>query len=105
MAKWYGKIGYVDNVEQKPGVWAEQVVEKPYFGDTMKNTRALQNSGDINDNINISNQISIVADPYAVNHIYSMRYAEFQGANWKVTSADVQYPRIILTLGGLYNGK
>ena len=104
MAKWYGKIGYVDKVEQEPGVWVEQVVEKPYFGDTMKNARALQNSGDVNDNVNISNQISIVADPYAVNHIYSMRYAEFQGSNWKVTSADVQPPRIVLTLGGLYNG-
>ena len=104
MSKWYGKIGYVDKVEEVPGVWVEQVVERPYFGDTMKNTRALQNSGEVNGSVTISNQISIVADPYAVDHIYAMRYAEFQGANWIVSSADVQHPRIILTLGGLYNG-
>lgn len=105
MNKWYGKIGYVSKVETKPGVWEEQVVEKPYFGDLIKQTRLLQNSGDVNDSINISNQISIVADPYATDHIHSMRYIEFQGANWKISAADpTQYPRITLTLGGLYNG-
>lgn len=105
MAKWYGKIGYVNMVEVQPGVWEPDIIEKPYFGDTIKLTRQLQNSGEVNDNINISNQISIVADPYATNHIHKMRYAEFQGANWKVSNVDVQPPRLILTLGGLWNGK
>ena len=105
MAKWYGKIGYVDKVEKEPGIWVEEIIEKPYFGDEIKNSRQLQSSGDINDNVNISNQISIVADPYAINHIHTMRYAEVHGANWKVSTVDVQYPRLILNLGGLYNGK
>lgn len=105
MAKWYGKVGYVDKVEKEPGIWVEEIIEKPYFGDEIKNSRQLQSSGDVNDNVNISNQISIVADPYAINHIHTMRYAEFHGANWKVSIADVQYPRITLNLGGLYNGK
>lgn len=105
MAKWYGMIGYVDTVEKEPGVWVEESLEKPYFGDVIKNSRLLQNSGDVNDNIGVSIQISIVADPYAINHIHTMRYAEYQGANWKVSTADPQYPRIILSLGGLYNGK
>lgn len=105
MAKWYGKIGYVNMVEVQPGVWEPDIIEKPYFGDTYKINRLLQSSGEVNDNINISNQISIVADPYATNHIHNIRYAEFQGANWKVSNVDVQPPRLLLTLGGLWNGK
>lgn len=104
MSKWYGIIGYIEMVEVEPGDWREQIITRPYYGDAIRNTRMLQNSNAINDNINIGNQISIVADPYANNHIYDMRYAEFQGSKWKITSVDVQYPRLILTLGGLYNG-
>lgn len=103
MAKWYGNVGYVEMVEVEPGDWREEITTRPYYGDAIRNTRMLQNSGGLNDNVNIGNQISIVADPYANNHIYDMRYAEFQGAKWKVTNVDVQYPRLILTLGGIYN--
>lgn len=102
MAKWYGKIGYADTVEIEPGVWEEQITEHEYYGDVIRNTRMLQNSGGINDDVNIGNQISIVADPYANEHIYAMRYVEFMGTKWKVTNVDVQYPRLILSLGGLY---
>ena len=105
MAKYYGKIGYAEMKETEPGIWEETIVERPYYGDTIKNTRLLQNSNSVNDSINIANQISVVADPYANEHIYAMRYATFQGAKWKVTNADVQYPRLILSLGGLYNGE
>lgn len=102
MAKWYGTVGYAESVETEPGVWEERITERNYFGDTMRNTRMLQNSGGVNDNVNIGNQISIVADPYANDHIYEMRYAEFQGSFWKITNVDVQYPRLILSIGGLY---
>lgn len=104
MAKWYGKVGYVVTDETEPGVYEPTFIERSYYGETYRNTRMLQNSGEINDSVNIGNQISIVADPYAHNHIYDMRYAEFQGAKWKVTSVDVQQHRLILTLGGLFNG-
>ena len=104
MAKWYGMVGYVETIETAPGVWDEQITERSYFGDSIRNTRLIQSSGGVNDNVNIGNQISIVADPYAVDHIYAMRYVEFQRSNWKVTNVDVQYPRLILTIGGLYNG-
>lgn len=103
MAKYYGNIGYAETVETEPGVWEEQITERPYFGDLVRNTRALQNSGGINDNVNVANQISIVADPYANQNIYKMRYAEFMGAKWKISNVEVQYPRLILTIGGLYN--
>lgn len=104
MAKWYGMIGYADNVEVEPGIWEDSIVEKPYFGDLTRNTRKLQSSGEINDNINLANEISIVADPYAIDNFYKMRYAEFKGVKWKVTDVEVQYPRLILSIGGVWNG-
>ena len=103
MAKWYGVIGYAETVETEPGIWTEEITERPYFGDSIRNTRLLQNSGGINDNINIANQISIVADPYANQNFHAMRYVGFMGNIWKVTNVEVQYPRLILTIGGLYN--
>lgn len=104
MAKWYGRIGYAELEEIEPGVWDEQITEREYFGDSIRNTRLLQNSGNINDNINVGNQISIVADPYAVQNFHAMRYVEYMESKWKVSTVEVQYPRLILTIGGLYNG-
>lgn len=104
MAKFYGTIGYAKTVETMPGVWTEQIAERNYYGDVIRNSRRLQSSDKVNDDINISNQISIVADPYAINNFHSMRYAEFMGAKWKISDVEVQYPRLLLTLGGLYNG-
>lgn len=106
MAKWYGNIGFAELVENVPGVHTEVITERPYFGDVIRNTRMLQNVNQANDNINISNQISIVADPYADGHIYDMRYVEFKGAKWKISNVDVQErPRLLLSLGGLWNGR
>lgn len=103
MAKFYGKIGYAETVETKPGVWRPKITEKPYFGDLIRNSRQYESAGQVNDNLNIANEISIVADPYARQNFHSMRYVEFMGAKWKVTRVEVQYPRLILTIGGVYN--
>lgn len=105
MAKFYGKIGYANTVETKPGVYEEQIVERSYYGDLIRNTRRLQSADQVNDDINISNEISIVADPYATNNFHTMRYAVFMGTKWKVSNVEVSYPRLILTLGGVYNGQ
>lgn len=105
MAKFYGNIGYVKTVEVKPGIWQEEAVEHPSRGDLIRNTSRYQPSGGVNDNISINNNISIVADPYANENFQYMRYVCFKGARWKITNAEVQYPRIILTLGGVYNGE
>lgn len=104
MAKWYGIIGYAETVETKPGVWEEQLTKRSYYGDVTRNTRMLQNSGEVNDNINVANQISIVADPFAYQNFHAMRYIEFMGTNWKISNVEVQHPRLILTIGGVYNG-
>lgn len=104
MAKFYGKIGFAETVETAPGVWTENIVDYNYFGDIIRNARRLQSSDQLNDDINISNEISIVADPYANQNFHSMRYVEFMGAKWKITNVEVRYPRLILTVGGVYNG-
>lgn len=106
MAKYYGKIGYAESVETSPGVHTEVITERAYFGDVFRNNRNLQSSGGVNDNIDISNEISIVADPFAYQNFHSMRYAEFMGTRWKITKVDAQqYPRLVLSLGGVYNGQ
>lgn len=104
MAKWFGVIGYGETVETKPGVWTEQITKRQYYGDLIRNSRRLQTVADkVNDDVNISNQLSIVSDPYANENFHAMRYAEFMGSKWKITDVEVQYPRLILTLGGVYN--
>lgn len=102
--KWFGIIGYADQVETKPGVWEDEITEREYFGDLTRNTRRLQMTDKLNDDIEISNEISIVSDPYANENFHSMRYAMYMGTKWKITSVEVQYPRLILSLGGIYNG-
>jgi len=104
MAKFYGVIGYAETVETKPGVWKEQITEKMYYGDLVRNIRKLQTTDQLNDDINVANEISIVADPFANENFHSMRYVEFMGAKWKITNVEVQYPRLILSVGGVYNG-
>ena len=103
MAKWFGKIGYAETVETAPGVWKEQITVRDYYGDLTRNTRRLQSADKVNDDLNISNELSIVSDPYAIKNFHSMRYAEFMGTKWKITNVEVQYPRLILTLGEVYN--
>lgn len=105
MAKFYGVIGYAVTKETAPGVWTEEITEQSYYGDLTRNMRRLQDSGVLNDDINVANEISIVADPYANANFHSMRYVAFMGAKWKISKVEVQYPRLILTLGGVYNGK
>lgn len=104
MAKFYGAIGYAETVETA-GVWEEKITERNYYGDLIRNTRMIQSANQLNDNVNVANEISIVADPFAYQNFHSMRYVEFMGARWKITNVDVQYPRLILTVGGVYNGE
>lgn len=105
MAKFYGPIGYATMVETKPGVWQESIVEREYPGDLLSNSRSLQSANQVNDNINIATKISIVADPYAYENFHAMRYVTFMGTKWKITNIEVNYPRLVLTVGGVYNGR
>lgn len=104
MSKFCGMIGFAETVETSPGVWEEVITERRYLGDVIRNSRRLQAGGQINDDIVISNEISIVANPYARQNFHTIRYVWFMGAKWKVSSVNVQYPRLTLTLGDVYNG-
>ena len=103
MAKWFGKIGFAETKETKPGVWEEIITVREYYGDVTRNTRRFQSSENLNDNIVVSNDISIVADPYAMQNFHSIRYIEFMGTKWKIDNVEVSYPRLILTWGEIYN--
>lgn len=103
MAKFCGVLGFADTQETSPGVWTEKIVEKPYKGDVIRDTRRWVQSDKVNDDISISNSISIIADCYAYQHIFAIRYVKWMGATWKVESAEVQSPRLVLSIGGVYN--
>ena len=105
MAKFYGPIGYAIPIETRPGVHSEKIEEHCYYGDVLRvSTRWSSDSDSTVDDLNVNNQISIVADPFANNHFHSMKYVRFMGANWKITSVEPRYPRLVLTIGGVYNG-
>ena len=105
MAKFYGVIGYADTRETAPGVWSEEINERNYSGDVIKNTRRWQTGENLNDNLVINNTISILADPFVYQNFHAMRYVKWMGASWKITNVEVQSPRLLLTIGGVYNGE
>ena len=105
MAKWYGTIGFGVTEETTPGAWEEvDIVERNYYGDIIRDTRRYSTPSTLNDNLDISNQLSVLADAFAYNHFHTMRYVDMYGVRWKVSNVEVQRPRLILTVGGVYNG-
>lgn len=108
MAKYYGTIGFVKIVEKdpvdRPGVFSEDIIEKQYYGDVLANNRRYETGEGLNDNINIRNEISILADPFAMENFADMRYLTWLGTRWKITDAKVSFPRITLSIGGVWNG-
>ena len=96
------EVGYVVQQETEPGVWEQTIVKRKHYGELVRNSSKFQTAEGVNDNINISTEISIVADAFANENFYNMRYIEFMGVKWKITNVEVQYPRLILSLGGLY---
>lgn len=104
MSKFYGRVGYVHTEETAPGVCQEIAIEKLHRGDLIQNLQRPQANGEVNSSITVSNEISIVANPYALENFHSIRYVEYMNSKWAVTSVQVRYPRLILSLGGIYNG-
>ena len=104
MNKWYGNVGYVETVEVQPGIWDELETVRPYYGEFVKKSSKFRVSGEVNDDRDVSVELSIVADPYSDLHFHSIRYAEFGGVKWKVNTVEPRRPRLILSLGGEYNG-
>lgn len=104
MARFYGEVGYGEPVETAPGVWDFDITERSYFGDIERKSRTLQESENIHDDIAVNHSISIVADEHAIKHFTKIKYVRWSGVEWTVTSVDVRHPRLILSLGSVYNG-
>lgn len=103
MAKFYGNVGYLATVETEPGVWTKIETIRDYYGDVIRNTKRSDGNQTVNDKITLSNTISIVADPFAYDNFSNMVWVEYMGVKWEVSSVEVQYPRLLLTVGGRYN--
>ena len=103
--KWAGKIGFAETVETEPSVYEEGITERKYYGDVLEWSRRMETGSGVNPDITMQNRLSVLGDPYASTNLYKMRYAEYLGQNWAITGVQVQYPRLILTLGGLWNGR
>ena len=105
MAKFLTTVGFADPVTDYFGVTREKITEKPYYCEERRNVRRLESASKINDDINISNEFSIIANPYASQNFHKIRYMVYMGTKWKVTSVEISYPRLILSLGGVYHGE
>lgn len=104
MAKFQGLIGYIQTEETSPGVYTDVVTERPYKGDLLRNSQRWEASDErLNDDININNRFSIVADVYAYENMEYIRYIQWNGVKWRIKKFDVQRPRLILHVGGVYN--
>lgn len=101
--KWYGNIGFGIPVNEND-IHTEVITDKPYKGDILENNLRWQQSDKIDDDLNITNKISVIANDFAYDNIGYMKYVELRGNKWKIVSATLQYPRILLTIGGVWNG-
>lgn len=104
MAKYFGKVGFGFLVETAAGVYEDKIVEREYYGDFIRTIGRPESAEKVNDNIKINSDISIVADPYANENFYAMKYVTYEGVKWKISAVQVQYPRLILSVGEVYNG-
>ena len=104
MAKFFGKVGYGETVNKGVGVHELAITEMSYYGDVINNSRLLEANEKVIDDLRVGNSISIVADAYALNHFQAIQYVDWMGALWKVERVDVESPRLVLRLGGVYNG-
>ena len=106
MARFSGKVGYgvTQQIPEGSGIWKDVITEKQHYGDIVRNVRKMDVDGDLNNDISVSNSISIVADAFANEHFFAIRYVEWAGTRWTVTDVEVERPRLLLRLGGVYNG-
>lgn len=102
--KFFGKVGYGHPVDNQNGVWEDAITEKKLYGDVVRDSRRLASAQQVNSDLTVGNTISVVADAYASENFFAIRYVEWVGALWTVTNVEVQSPRLILWLGGVYNG-
>lgn len=102
--RFYGEVGYIIPVEKSRGLFVDEEIKRLYSGEFIRMSSSWKNGEGINDDLTLGNRISIVGDPFAYEHFSSIKFVDFGGAKWKVNSIEVSFPRLILSIGGLYNG-
>lgn len=104
MAKFHGKVGFVTSSETAPGVWTDTATEREYYGDVIRQTKSWTEGNQVNDNLTLGNRITVVGDDFANLNFATIRYIIWGGEYWKISNIEIQRPRLILSLGGIYNG-
>lgn len=106
MTRFFGAVGYGDSVEtpSDSGVWVDTITEFEYYGDVIRNTRKLESGENLNNDITVGNSISIIANDFAIKHFFNIKYVRWEGVLWDVNNVEVREPRLILSLGSVYNG-
>ena len=104
MAKFYGQLGFVTTVETSPGIWEEQEVVRSVYGVVNRNQRRWQTNQDRNDDILVSNEISILANDFILENLGAMKWVEWMNSKWKINSIELEHPRVKITIGGVWNG-
>lgn len=105
MAKFSGLVGYVTTEQTTPGVWLPVETPKRMRGDIIRQSSSRQNDDKVNSDVSLNHRISLVGDAYSFGNYYNIRWIEVDGLKWEVTGIEIQRPRIIVTLGGPYNGQ
>lgn len=104
MNRFHGFIGYGIQKETTPGVYQDIIIEREVYGDIKKNGVRSTNQGNVNNDITLSNIVSVVTNSYFKDNCQHIRYVKINNQYWSVTHVELNYPRSILTLGGVYNG-
>lgn len=104
MSKFTGLVGYVTQGETAPGVWSPVDNPKKMKGDVLRQSSSSQNDNKVNSDISLNHRVSLLGDSYAFTNYYAIKWIELNGRKWEVASVELQRPRIIVTVGGLWNG-
>lgn len=104
MARFYGRVGFGHAVEVRPGVIEDIITERQLYGDVLRPGRSFDEDGQVNRDTRMTNRISVLADDYAAENVYAIRFVEWKGVLWYVTKVDEERPRLIFSLGEVYNG-
>ena len=104
--RFRGVVGFGTSVEdpEDPSVWVDDITEKSFTGDVVRDTSKSQEGDGLNEDVVMQNQISIVANRHAIGNYSDMKYVEWEGERWTIDSVEVRPPRLILSLGEPYNG-
>lgn len=105
MAKFYGPVGYSLTKEIRPGVFEDKVVEHSYMGDVLSFYRRSQTGDKVIDDVSANTEISIISDRFAFEHFPQIKYVKWMGVPWTVMKVEAEWPRLRLSIGGVYNGE